>query len=612
MNFISPKYIGAMALLFAVFAVDVFAATDFVPRPNSMTLSGETFTVPEEVNVFSDGPISDSTAPWAIKLFQAANKTATLVGSAAAAHVVITQVTDASLESEGYRLTITANLITIEAQTSTGQFYALMTIRQMMPPEIERSPSLVPGVVALEGLTITDKPRYSWRGTMLDPARRFIPLEYIRETIDRMALFKLNRLHIHLTDDQGWRMEIIPPADADATWRDAYLNLIEIGASSQIFGGDFDGYFYTQDELRDLVTYAKLRKVELVPEIDQPGHTHAAIHSFYMSGIVIGTSGWGVDEYMTSGQVGQSLLDVNNGITPEVDDFLVHVFTEVAKIFPYEFIHVGGDEAHNVTEAGYLRTIRRAEEIVNGLGRKMTGWSEVVETDRDGQPNSLNPTSMGQDWHGSCDVPNSVFSCCRFLYLDMPQREGMPNTLNWCTDEVNLRTLYDSYSYMDETRVGIEAPNWGEYSVMEEGVPDRNLFPRLTGVAELGWSLQSHYNWNEYRARVAPFGERFDLMGMSWFRGEDLVEWVYGDEFDDDMNAFQNFEPVITPVKVDAPPRQISKKRVGPAQEFKVFDLKGQEIHLSGNQDLENVKKTNLKSGLYLVVEDGEVQKVLK
>ena len=201
--------------------------------------------------VYSDDTTSDSTAPWIAKLFQQAGKETRHVFPANYAKIIVRHApgTD-TLGSDGYRLTITKDNITIEAQTTTGQFYAVQSLRQMLPPEVERGSGLVPSTIKLNGVAIVDnKSRLGYRGTMLDMCRHFISLNYVRETIDRMALLKLNVLHLHLSDDQGWRIEI-----------KSYPNLTTVGAATQVGGAHPPSgtrWYYTQDEMKD---HGRLRR----------------------------------------------------------------------------------------------------------------------------------------------------------------------------------------------------------------------------------------------------------------------------------------------------------------------------------------------------------------
>ena len=351
-------------IFLALAAGNAVAAINIIPLPRAITARADTFTVPDTVAIYSDDPTSDSTAPWIAKLFQQAGKKTRHVYPAAYAKILIRHApgTD-SLGEDGYRLTITKDNITLEAQTATGQFYGVQSLRQMLPAEAERGPGLVPSTIKLNGAAIVDnKSRLAYRGTMLDVCRHFITLNYVRETIDRMALLKLNVLHLHLSDDQGWRIEI-----------KSYPNLTTIGAATQVGGAHPPcgaRWYYTQDEMKTMVAYAAARKITIMPEIDMPGHCQAAIASYNN----LGTSGsWNHTEVYTGFSVGQSCLDINNGVAPVVDTFVRKVWTELVPIFPSEYFHIGGDEVSNASQTAYAAFVKRVEQIITRVGEKDDG-----------------------------------------------------------------------------------------------------------------------------------------------------------------------------------------------------------------------------------------------
>jgi hexosaminidase len=594
---------SVLTVMLSLLAGNASAAINIVPLPRVVTVRADTFMVPDTVTIYSDDAVSDSTVPWIAKLFEQAGKKTRHVYPAQYAKVIVRHApaTD-TLGSDGYRLTITKDNISIEAQTTTGQFYAVQSLRQMLPPEIERSPKLVPSTIKLGGVAITDnKFRLGYRGTMLDVSRHFITLNYVRETVDRLALLKLNALHLHLTDDQGWRIEI-----------KSYPNLTTIGASTQVGGAHPPAgtrWYYTQDEMKNLVAYAAARKIVIMPEIDMPGHTQAAIASYNN----LGTSGsWNHTEVYTGFSVGQSCLDINNGTAPVVDTFVRKVWTELVPIFPYEYFHIGGDEVSNASKTAYAAFVKRAEQIINALGKKMTGWDDIYGIASDPRV---------QAWHQSSDHPGAILSWCEKMYWDQSNRSGDTGTYPWCVSQVTLQDVYGTTSQVSSpnSHAGVEGCLWGDKVIAASD--DRQLFPRTLAEADIGWTATN--NITDFKTRAAPFSVRFNLMGISWYTNENLVAWQTGyAQYRDssDTSVFSNFMPAPVPVDTigDAfiiasnfhrPPALVSGAR------YRIFDLRGRMIGASDGHGLKSAVKSRIPfGGVYFIIEEKSmnVRKILK
>ena len=249
------------------------------------------------------------------------------------------------LGPEGYDLTVTPSAVKLVAEEPAGLFYGVQTIRQLL------------GVgKRLPAVRIRDRPRFGWRGSMLDVARHFRPLKDVKRFIDLIALYKLNRLHLHLSDDQGWRIAI-------SKWP----RLATHGGQTEVGGGR--GGYYTQRQYSDLVEYAAARNVEIVPEIDMPGHVHAALSSYPK----LSCDGKSTPLY-TGIDVGFSTLCVDKPVTY---DFVSDVIGELARLTPGPFIHIGGDEAAATKPADYVKFVRRVQQIVGSYGKRMIGWEEI-------------------------------------------------------------------------------------------------------------------------------------------------------------------------------------------------------------------------------------------
>lgn len=413
---------------------------------------------------------------------------------------------DTSLGEEGYELSITADSILVGANRPAGLFYGVQTLRQLLPAD--RSGTLrhaQGGALSLPAVSIRDTPRFAWRGAMLDVARHFFGIEDVKRYIDLISHYKLNRLHLHLSDDQGWRIEI-----------KSWPRLAEVGGSTQV-GGSAGG-FYTQEQYREIVEYARSRYITIVPEIDTPGHTNAALASY----AELNSSEEAPALYQGT-QVGFSTLWINSEITYK---FLADVIGELAALTPTPYIHIGGDEARSTPEDDYKKFIKRIQEIVIAHGKTPIGWSEIGEAE-------LLPGTITQFWI-SAGYENArrqgakiILSPAQKSYLDMKYDASTPLGLDWA-GLVSVKDAYDwePGSYMEGLEesdlLGLEAPLWTETVLTMKDI-EYMTFPRLLGIAELAWSPKGQ-NWEEYRQRLAAQGIRMEAMGINFFRSPD-VDW---------------------------------------------------------------------------------------
>ena len=416
---------------------------------------------------------------------------------------------DKSLGEEGYGLSITTDGVRIEANRPTGLFYGVQTLRQLLP--IDSSGILRQGfasqdsALSLPALSIRDSPRFEWRGAMLDVARHFFGVEDVKRYIDLISHYKMNRLHLHLSDDQGWRLEI-----------KSWPRLTEVGGSTQVGGGK--GGYYTQEQYREIVEYARSCYVTIVPEIDTPGHTNAALASY----AELNSSEEAPELYIGT-QVGFSTLWINSEITYK---FLDDVIREIAELTPTPYIHIGGDEARSTPEEQYKYFIKRIQEIVVSHGKTAIGWNEIGEAE-------LLPGTIVQQWVGA-GYQNAKKQGAKFIlspankvYLDMKYDASTLLGLDWA----GLISVKDAYNWepgsyiegLEETDIlGLEAPLWTETVQTMKDI-EHMTFPRLLGVAELAWSPEGQ-RWEEYRRRLAVHGERMETMGINFFKSPD-VDW---------------------------------------------------------------------------------------
>ncbi len=410
-----------------------------------------------------------------------------------------------SLGTEGYRLSITPAGMAASAPGPAGLFYAVQTVRQMLPADVEQRSSL--GRQALAATTIEDRPRFAWRGAMLDVSRHFLGPADVKRFIDMMALYKLNRLHLHLSDDQGWRIEI-----------KSWPNLTARGGRSAVGGGP--GGFYTQEQYADIVAFAAQRFITVVPEIDMPGHTNAALASYAK----LNCDGRERSPY-TGMRVGFSSLCTTHESTYRfVDD----VVREISALTPGPWFHIGGDEVKTLSAQSYAAFVERAQTIVRAHGKQMIGWDEIAGA-------ALHPTTIVQYWRPNASARDAIrqgssliLSPANKVYLDMKYSPATSLGQRWA-GYVTVRTAYDwdparlLGGASEASILGIEAPLWSETLVTLDDF-EYMAFPRLAAVAEVGWSPQTERRWEDFRARLATHGARWSAMGINYFRSEE-IQW---------------------------------------------------------------------------------------
>ena len=396
----------------------------------------------------------------------------------------------------GYYLTVTQAGIRIEADATAGLFAGVQTLRQLA------SDGEVP-VVRIE-----DHPRFEYRGAMLDVTRHFFSVADVKRYIDGIALLKLNFLHLQLTDDQGWRIEI-------TSWPE----LTRTSATTQVGGNG--GGFYSQQDYREIVEHAASRFVTIVPEIDMPGHTNAAIVAYPALGDVPAEPYEGIE-------VGFSSLAIRKeGTYAFVDD----VIREVAALTPGPYLHIGGDESLATTEEDFLAFVERSSAIAAFYGKTPIGWHEL------GQSRRLPPGTIGQYWgfttaqEGAADLARSfveqggqiIMSPADVAYLDIKYDEDSPHGLDWANGPTSVRQAYewDPASIVpgigDEHVLGVEAPIWTETMSTIDQVEFMS-FPRLAAIAEIAWSPRAGRTWNDFEQRLAWLGRVWDAAGTRFYR----------------------------------------------------------------------------------------------
>jgi hexosaminidase len=482
-----------------------------VPLPVSLSASGSPgFELAEGAVVASDPALASAAERLVAEL--SADTGLDLQTAAADGPGEVTLSEDASITAaEGYRLDVDAAGIRIAASTPAGAYAALQTLRQLVPlgdPGAERT---VPAV------TIRDEPRFAYRSAMLDVARHFFPVDDVKRYIDQLALLKFNHLHLHLTDDQGWRIAI-----------DAWPELTEIGGRYAV--GTAEGGFYTKDDYRELVDYAAERFITIVPEVDLPGHTNAALASV----AALNPDGVIAKPY-TGIDVGFSTLDVDSEFTYE---FLGDVLGELAAMTPGPYLHIGGDESSATSDTDYLAFAARVSHIAADTGKTVIGWHEL------GRSPELPAGTIGQYWDfAEPRTPEAVAESLSFVaqggrlimspadvtYLDMKYDMMTPLGLTWAGGFTSIDDTYgwDPAAVIDGVGdaqiLGVEAPLWAETLVTLDDI-ESMAFPRIAAVAELSWSRQADRDFADFAKRMPALGDRWTSAGVDFTHVRE-IDW---------------------------------------------------------------------------------------
>jgi hexosaminidase len=476
------------------------AFSNSIPRPAVLEPGTASFVVTSETSVFADkstqgvGDVSEFLAT-SLGIKQAESR-------GGDNQVYLSIVNDGELGDEGYEITITGESISVTANKPAGLFYATQTLRQI-------------GVKNAEGTEfasgkIRDYPNFGWRGSMLDVARHFFGVSDVKRYIDLMAFYKLNVLHLSLTNDQGWRIEIKSRPDLTA-----------IGGKTQVGGNG--GGFYTQEDYKEIVSYAQKNFITIVPEVDLPGHTNAALASYPE----LNKDGKATALYEGI-EVGFSTLSRHTPAQEKITlDFVNDVVRELAQITPGPYIHIGGDEAAATKKPDYLEFIKAFKKIVEANGKHMIGWEEIAQSD-------IGPGDIAQYWHSKEHSATAVQKGAKLLlspankiYLDMKYDSTTKLGQSWAA----LIEVDDAYNWKPEELisgvglenvVGIEAPIWTEtLSTMDH--LEYMLFPRLPGIAEIAWS-KGERNWEEYKHRLGHHGKVMEQLGIDYYKSP-KVSW---------------------------------------------------------------------------------------
>ncbi|RIW14599.1 beta-N-acetylhexosaminidase [Algoriphagus lacus] len=433
-------------------------------------------------------------------------------------------------KAEAYELEVSDSGVKITSSGEAGLFYGVQTLLQLFPQEIANSTTQTANW-EIPGGTIKDAPTFEYRGSMLDVARHFISVDDVKYYIDQMAIYKLNYLHLHLTDDQGWRIEI-----------KSWPKLTEIGGSTEVGGGE--GGFYTQEQYKDIVAYAADRFITIVPEIDMPGHTNSALASYAELNPGVNLPDGNLDsvnkapldyemplknpqasELYTGIEVGWSTFAPKLELTYAFVDSVVR---EISEITPGPYFHIGGDESHVTEKDDYVYFVERVQDIVSKYNKTSIGWDEIATA-------KLLPGNVAQFWaleenaKLAKEQGNKVLmSPSKKAYLDMQYDSTSRIGLHWAAYvELDSAYLWDPAEYTEgitaENILGVEAPLWTE-TVTNKADIDYLVFPRLSAIAEVAWTKKERRSWESFSKRISSHGKRWDIQGVGFYKSP-KVNW---------------------------------------------------------------------------------------
>ena len=535
-----------LTLSLALFGIILYSQSspakfNIIPEPVATVEKSGNFTLPKSVNILRPaGSENDITVNFLKEKLSKATGSRVTVKSSGKSDIqlVLNAIADPMIGNEGYILSVRPKKITIRANKPAGLFYGAQSLIQLFPPQIESPTKVINVAWKIPAVEIGDYPRVGWRGLMLDVARHFFTVDEVKQYIDAMVRYKYNMLHWHLTDDEGWRIEIksLPKLTETGAWRvEKVGNFGEFSPAlpdePKTYGG-----FYTQDQIRDIVNYAAERFVQVIPEIDVPGHSLAAVVAYPELSCTEGADKYTLragEPFMDWSQGAPPIALIDNTLCPaneKVYEFMDKVMTEVAQLFPYPYIHVGGDEApHNFWQKNPqvqelmkregLTTIpqvqsyfeKRLEKIIQSKGKKMMGWDEILE-------GGITPTTALMSWRGTkygIEASRSghyvVMSPTTYAYIDYMQGDISTEPPVYSSLRLNKAYQFDPVPPEADARyiLGGQANLWTEqvYNIRQV---EYMTWPRGFAIAESVWSPKEKKNWENFVNKTENHFQRLD------------------------------------------------------------------------------------------------------
>jgi hexosaminidase len=547
-----------MKIIFFLFSfqlmiiVNTFASDDIniIPLPVKVNRTSGNFTLPKNIAIELNSTLPD-VKEMALEF---SKKISTVTGyqinvneneksNLNSIHLLLNTKNEAILGEEGYTLSITTKGVFIHANKPVGLFYGLKTLLQLLPKEIESNTFQQKTSWTIPSVEITDYPRFKWRGIMFDVVRHFFTKQQVKDFIDNMVKYKYNMLHLHLTDDQGWRLEIksLPKLTEVGAWRAERTGRWgEFSKPSPDEPKTYGG-FYTQDDIKEIIKYAADRYVTVLPEIDIPGHSLAAVASYPELSCTPGTYQVNSGDRFMIWDKGTFYGLLDNTLCPaneNVYTFLDKVFTEVAQLFPFEYIHVGGDECYKgywekseackqlMKKEGLKNSeelqsyfIKRVEKIVQSKGKKIIGWDEILE-------GGLAPDATVMSWRGMKGGIEAakmnhhvVMTPNDFAYFDLYQGDPVAEPPTYSMLRLNKAYEFDPLPPGVDPKyiLGGQCNLWSErLSTIRHA--EYMLWPRALATAECVWTTAAGKNWKSFYQRVEKQFERFDISDTKYSR----------------------------------------------------------------------------------------------
>lgn len=472
-----------------------------IPAPVEVNQGNGYFEVNEEVSIVSSDESLAFVSDYLAKAINSRTGLSPKESSEESKNTISLQLKDdaAFASAEAYTIEISSENIEISSPSEAGVFFGIQTLIQLLDGTKDNERW------AVGAGEINDKPRFDYRGSMLDVSRHFFTVDQVKHYIDLLTPYKFNHLHLHLSDDQGWRIEI-------KSWPE----LTKVGGSTEVGGGE--GGFYTQEDYKEIVAYAAERYITVVPEIDMPGHTNAALASYTELNCDDKAT-----ELYTGIEVGFSSFCVDKPVTYK---FIDDVVREISAITPGKYFHAGGDESHATEEKDYIKFVDSVQKIVSKYNKTMIGWDEV-------QLASIDSNTVAQFWASEENAKGAtakgnklLFSPASKMYMDMKYDSITKLGLKWA-GYIELDDAYnwDPSNYVqditDDQIIGIEAPLWTETIETTKDI-EYMVFPRLLAYAEIGWSQAEKKDWEGFKSRLKFQLKKLDKLDVLYYNSPKL------------------------------------------------------------------------------------------
>jgi hexosaminidase len=515
---------------------------NIIPEPFHVAKAAGNFQFPKSIAINAPSSANEVTEQIATQLSTATGKTVYYSKNNASINLEI--IKDEVLGNEGYTLNVNATGVTISANTNAGLFYGWQSVQQIMPAAIYAKSIQANTQWQLPFVSIIDKPRFGWRGLMLDVSRHFFNKADVKVFIDDMARYKYNRFHWHLTDDQGWRIEIksLPKLTEVGAWRaerkGKWMNITTPALTEpKTYGG-----FYTQEDIKEVVAYAKSKFIEVIPEIDIPGHS-MAINTAYPQLSTTPNYPYQVnagDEFMDwEGLNGHVAARIDNSLDPSnelVYTYLDKIFGEIAPLFPFEYIHMGGDEnaKNNWEKSANVQAlmkkeglknqnevqsyfVRRVQKIINSKGKKMMGWDEILEGGLSGDAAVMSWRGVAGGIEAAKQGHKVVMSPNQYNYIDFYQGELTAEGKVYGGLRMKKTYSFDPIPEgVDPNLIlGNQGNQWTEQLQTMRNV-QYMTWPRALAIAETSWSPKEKKNWNSFSKKVEAHFEKLEAANVKY------------------------------------------------------------------------------------------------